>query len=250
MPSGVHRFLISSPDLRIDACFSLFTPSNVHRFLISSPDLRIDACFCLFTLSSAHRFLISRPDLRIDASFSPFPPYFVHRFLISGPDLRIDAAPSLLQLRTARLQRSRRVQAGTGCHEGGIILSKKPPEWRPVPAAARGHPRAQSSRRFPWSASCPIIPPLPVVSLGPILPPQWYPASIPVGENCATPQRFLPLHYRCSARWSGTAEVPEGSEVPEAPEAPEGTAEVPEAPEAPEVPDGTAEGSEKSEGIG
>ena len=101
MPSGVHRFLISSPDLRIDACFSLFTPSNVHRFLISSPDLRIDACFCLFTLSSAHRFLISRPDLRIDASFSPFPPYFVHRFLISGPDLRIDAAPSLLQLRTA-----------------------------------------------------------------------------------------------------------------------------------------------------
>ena len=31
--------------------------------------------------------------------------------------------------RTARLQRSRGVQAGTGCHEGGIILSKKPPEW-------------------------------------------------------------------------------------------------------------------------
>ena len=31
--------------------------------------------------------------------------------------------------RTARLQRSRGAQAGTGCHEGGIILSKKPPEW-------------------------------------------------------------------------------------------------------------------------
>ena len=31
--------------------------------------------------------------------------------------------------RTARLQRSRGVQAGTGCHEGGILLSKKPPEW-------------------------------------------------------------------------------------------------------------------------
>ena len=29
----------------------------------------------------------------------------------------------------ARLQRSRGVQAGTVCHEGGIILSKKPPEW-------------------------------------------------------------------------------------------------------------------------
>ena len=26
------------------------------------------------------------------------------------------------------------VQAGTGCHEGGIILSKKPPEWHlPLP---------------------------------------------------------------------------------------------------------------------
>ena len=28
-----------------------------------------------------------------------------------------------------RLQRAWRTQAGTGCHEGGIILSKKPPEW-------------------------------------------------------------------------------------------------------------------------
>ena len=43
--------------------------------------------------------------------------------------MRIDAAPSLQHRRTARLQRSRGVQAGTGCHEGGIILSKKPPEW-------------------------------------------------------------------------------------------------------------------------
>ena len=33
------------------------------------------------------------------------------------------------QNRTARLQHSRGAQAGTGCHEGGIILSKKPPEW-------------------------------------------------------------------------------------------------------------------------
>ena len=41
----VHRFLISSPDLRIDACFFPFTSSFVHRFLISSPNLRIDARF-------------------------------------------------------------------------------------------------------------------------------------------------------------------------------------------------------------
>ena len=41
--SSVHRFLISGPDLGIDARFSPFTRSCVHRFLISSPDLRIDA---------------------------------------------------------------------------------------------------------------------------------------------------------------------------------------------------------------
>ena len=40
-----HRFLISSPDLRIDASFSLETSFCLHRFLISSPDLRIDARF-------------------------------------------------------------------------------------------------------------------------------------------------------------------------------------------------------------
>ena len=34
------------------------------------------------------------------------------------------------QRRIARLPQSFGVQAGTGCHEGGIILSKKPPEWR------------------------------------------------------------------------------------------------------------------------
>ena len=33
-----------------------------------------------------------------------------------------------------RLQHSREAQAGTGCHEGGIILSTKPPEWHlPLP---------------------------------------------------------------------------------------------------------------------
>ena len=125
----LHRFLISGPNLGIDAGFCLFMPSCVQRFLISGSNLGIDAWFCLFMPSCVQRFLISRPNLRIDANFSPFSPSFVHRFLISGPDLRIDAASSLLQLRTARLQHSRGVQAGTGYHEGGIILSKKPPEW-------------------------------------------------------------------------------------------------------------------------
>ena len=70
MTCCVHRFLISGPDLGIDASFSPFTPSCVHRFLISGPDLRIDAWFCLEM------------------------PSFVHRFLISGPESGIDAAPS------------------------------------------------------------------------------------------------------------------------------------------------------------
>ena len=52
----------------------------------------------------------------------------LHRFLISGPDLRIDAAQSSWRWRIARLQHRRGVQAGACCYEGGIILSKKPPE--------------------------------------------------------------------------------------------------------------------------
>ena len=79
----MHRFFISSPDLRIDASFSTITPSFVHRFMILSPDLGIDACF------------------------SPFTPSCVHRFLISGPDLRIDAAQSSWRWRTARRQNER-----------------------------------------------------------------------------------------------------------------------------------------------
>ena len=42
------------------------------------------------------------------------------------------------QERMARLQHGRGMQAGTECHEGGIILSKKPPEWHlslPLPVA-------------------------------------------------------------------------------------------------------------------
>ena len=36
-----------------------------------------------------------------------------------------------------RLLQPSRTQAGTGCHEGGIILSKKPPEWRMSPPQQR-----------------------------------------------------------------------------------------------------------------
>ena len=105
--AGLHRFLISGPNLGIDARFCLFTPSFVHRFLISGSDLRIDARISPFTPSCVHRFLISGPNLGIDAKKPSRTAQRLHRFLISSPDLRIDAASSLLQLRTARLQHHR-----------------------------------------------------------------------------------------------------------------------------------------------
>ena len=66
--ASVHRFLISSPNLGIDASFSRFKPSCVHRFLISGPNLGIDVRKPSRTAQRLHRFLISSPDLRIDAA--------------------------------------------------------------------------------------------------------------------------------------------------------------------------------------
>ena len=42
--------------------------------------------------------------------------------------ISVAATMLLLQCDLFRLQLSRGVQAGTGCHKGGIFLSKKPPE--------------------------------------------------------------------------------------------------------------------------
>ena len=47
----------------------------------------------------------------------------------SGNEVRVRFYSSLPQRRIARLQHRCEAQAGTGCHEGGIILSKKPLEW-------------------------------------------------------------------------------------------------------------------------
>ena len=87
----LHRFLLSGPDLRIDARISPELAQWLHRFLISGLDLGIDARISPFTPSSVHRFLISGPDLRIDARISPETTQSLHRFLISGPNLGIDA---------------------------------------------------------------------------------------------------------------------------------------------------------------
>ena len=56
----------------------------------------------------------------------------------SSRQRRIARLPQSSRLRRiALLQQSRWVQEGTGCHEGGIILSKKPPEWRLSPPYQR-----------------------------------------------------------------------------------------------------------------
>ena len=155
-PSCVHRFLISSPDLRIDAGFSPFKSSCVHRFLISGPDLRIDAAPSSWRLRtvrllrpSLHRPFASdsnfhsckeewpacydrrdnglpRPILIFEAAKKNGPPPTT----VATTVFRVRFYSSLSQRRTARLQHSRGLQAGTGCYEGCIILSKKPPEWR------------------------------------------------------------------------------------------------------------------------
>ena len=41
---------------------------------------------------------------------------------------------SVSSTKTAKIVDEMGLRRGTGCNEGGIILSKKPPEWRPVPA--------------------------------------------------------------------------------------------------------------------
>ena len=65
---ALHRFSISSPDLRIDAAKRSNPGQSVHRFSNSAQDLRIDAAKKLNLGQTVQRFLISGPDLRIDAS--------------------------------------------------------------------------------------------------------------------------------------------------------------------------------------
>ena len=64
---------------------------SVHRFLISGPDLRIDAQIREISGFSVQRFWISGPDLGIVAQIRKISGFSVHRFLNSGPDLGIDA---------------------------------------------------------------------------------------------------------------------------------------------------------------
>ena len=62
--TSVHRFLISSPDLRIDAAIRSKQGQSVHRFLISGSNLRIDAAPGLIlgiSLQPKGRSFVPRP---------------------------------------------------------------------------------------------------------------------------------------------------------------------------------------------
>ena len=132
----MHRFLISGPNLRIDASKPSRTAQRLHRFLISGSHLGIDAAPSLL-----HRRMARlSPPYQRSASESNLLCGKVEWFRLqqSSRQRRIARLQqSSRQRRIARLQQSRWVQAGTGCHEGGIILSKKPPEWRLSPPYQR-----------------------------------------------------------------------------------------------------------------
>ena len=131
--SGFHGV-----NLGITARLCPFTLSCVQRFLISGSNLGINAAEKSSACSGRSgnevrvRFYSSLPQRRM------VPPAVVVAATRSASDsiLRCSKGewfrlPQSSRLRRiACLQQSRGVQAGTGCHEGGIILSKKPPKWR------------------------------------------------------------------------------------------------------------------------
>ena len=130
MTFWLHRFASLGLKSRIDARFAPVLTFWLHRFASLGLKSRIDARIAPDLTSWLQRLPSLSLKSGIDAQIAPDLTIWLHRFASLCLKSRIDAAPSLRQRRTARLQRSRGVQAGTGCHEGGIILSKKPPEWR------------------------------------------------------------------------------------------------------------------------
>ena len=91
----IGRVIVAATSFRRRAILLAGTIA-LHRFSISSPDLRIDAAKRSKQGQSVHRFSISSPDLRIDAAKRSKQGQSVHRFLISSPDFRIDVAPGLI----------------------------------------------------------------------------------------------------------------------------------------------------------
>ena len=117
---------------------------------------------------------------RITADTRPFPGNSLQRFPSLPPEIqnhcrlivatiengfayssrsRNGAASDSILLRRKveqfRLQQSRGAQAGTGRHEGGIILSKKPPEWHLPRRYIKPPHRAATTNcvRFQFSSS-------------------------------------------------------------------------------------------------
>ena len=68
MPPSWHPVPACAPRLRCRRAVLLAGTIALHRFSISSPDLRIDAAIRSKQGQSVHRFLISSPDFRIDVA--------------------------------------------------------------------------------------------------------------------------------------------------------------------------------------
>ena len=136
LTSWLHRFASLGLKSGIAAGIAPVLASLLHRFASLGLKSRIAARFLPRMAPRLQRFASLGLKSRIDARIAPDLTSWLQRLPSLSLKSGIAAAPSLRQRRIARLQQSRGVQAGTGCHEGGIILSKKPPEWRPVPAAS------------------------------------------------------------------------------------------------------------------
>ena len=106
-------------------CFDLLAAS-IRK---SGPEIenRCTDCPCFDLLAAS----IRNSGLEIENRCTDCPCFDLMAASIRKSGLEIENRCSAIvpASRTARLQRSRGAQAGTGCHEGGIILSKKPPEW-------------------------------------------------------------------------------------------------------------------------
>ena len=93
---------------------------------------RCTDCPCFDLLAASIRK--SRPKIKNRCTDCPYYDLMAASIRKSGLEIENRCSAIVPASRMARLQYSRGAQAGKGCDEGGIILSKKPPEWRlPLP---------------------------------------------------------------------------------------------------------------------
>ena len=106
-------------------CFGLLAASIRKSGLEIKNRCTVCPCFDLMAASIRK----SRPEIENRCTDCPCFDLLAASIRKFGLEIENRCSAIVPASRTARLQQSRGAQAGTGCHEGGIILSKKPPEW-------------------------------------------------------------------------------------------------------------------------